>query len=260
MTDAPPLFPEPGLDQDLDLLVVGPAALALDRTGPGAYAARLGGPGGAIARALADLGRRVGLAAPLGRDAVGDEVRHEIGAAGIAHLTPDPVPGRSPVMLTGSAYGLGEADSQLSDGDLRPHLLRAPLVVVTAAALAADPAREAAFLALDRAQRGVLVLDGLPWPDPADRAEILSYAVDLAPVVLGDAAGWGALGDDPPAMARRVAARSRFVGLLAGSEVTVWRDGAAPVAGMVGRSPDLAGTVARLLDEGLAGLDPLSTS
>ncbi|MEO1798418.1 MAG: PfkB family carbohydrate kinase, partial [Pseudomonadota bacterium] len=188
----------------LDALIIGRAGMDLYPLPAGtktadaeSFRSDMGGSSGNIAAAMARLGARVGLAAPVSDDPVGRFVRRTLGEFGIEHLTPDPVPGEPRTSLAlaelideGSEtviYRNNAADFHLNAVDLAPHLGRARLIVATGTALAAEPSRSTTVAAL-KAGQSVLDLDYRPysWASREAATETYAEAAAHADILVGN--------------------------------------------------------------------------
>ncbi|MEM6480143.1 MAG: PfkB family carbohydrate kinase, partial [Pseudomonadota bacterium] len=151
-----------------------------------------------IAAAMARLGAKVALAAPVSDDPVGRFVISKLATFGIEHLTPDPVKGEARTSLAlaelvdqGSEtviYRNNAADFELGGEALTRNAGRAALTVVTGTALAREPSRSAALAALESADFGVLDLDYRPysWADMSSAALVYGAAAERADLVIGN--------------------------------------------------------------------------
>ncbi|MEM1274178.1 MAG: PfkB family carbohydrate kinase [Pseudomonadota bacterium] len=157
----------------------------------------MGGSAGNIAVALARHGAKVGLAAPVSADPVGDFVKRQLARFGITHLTPDPVGGDARTSLAlaetiaeGSRtviYRNNAADFALPP--LPSDMLRASrALVVTGTALAAEPSRSACLQALQLARTRILDLDYRPysWPDLETTRAVYGSAMEVADILVGN--------------------------------------------------------------------------
>ena len=187
-----------------DAIVVGRAGMDLYPDPPGTrtdQAARMvtdmGGSAGNIAVALARHGARVGLAAPVSDDPVGQFVSAQLARYGIRHLTPEPVGGDARTSLA-LAESMPEGSrtviyrNNAADFALRPLprdlIASARSVVVTGTALAAEPSRGAALAALRDAPTAILDLDYRPysWPDLATTRQVYAEAMATADILVGN--------------------------------------------------------------------------
>jgi len=239
-------------DFSLDALILGRAGMDLYPLPAGTktahadrFIADMGGSSGNIAAAMARLGCRVGLAAPVSDDPVGGFVTRQLEALGIEHLTPDPVPGdvRTSLALAelldeGSEtviYRNNAADFQLSPAALAPHLARAPLVVATGTELACEPSRGAVLVAFDAVPLAVLDLDyrAYSWASHGEAAAVYAQAAQAAAMIVGNDEEFAILsdGDDPRAHARALADAGKIVLFKEGARgATAFDRGEAPLS------------------------------
>ena len=197
-----------------DAIVMGRAGMDLYPDPPGARtheAARMvtdmGGSAGNIAVALARQGGRVGLAAPVSDDPVGQFVATQLARHGVTHLTPTPVTGDARTSLA-LAESIAEGSrtviyrNNAADFALEPlpaDLIRsARAVVVTGTALAAEPSRSACLSALRTAHTGVIDLDYRPysWPDLATTRRVFAEAMAEADMLVGNDAEFAQIAPD----------------------------------------------------------------
>ena len=205
-----------------DALVVGRVGVDLTPTRPrtsladaDGFARAVGGFAGNIATGLARLGVATAVASAVGDDGHGEHVRLALAAEGIdvGPLRVKPAartqvaffeawpPDRFPVTF----YRPAPAPDTLLTGDDLPgeHLAATPLVILSSALLAVEPARGAALEALHRraAATGsrarswtVLDLDWRPtlWPDPAEYPGLIERALAASDVVIGSDEEFGA--------------------------------------------------------------------
>jgi 5-dehydro-2-deoxygluconokinase len=209
----------------MEIVVIGRvgADLAPDAAGVAIEDARVftrfpGGYGGNVGTGIARLGSRVSVVATVGGDGHGRFVRSYLAREGVdvSSLRVDPglltplafyeawPPDRFPVTFYPSeAYWALEADQ------LGPAVLAAPILMVSATALAREPSRSLVLAALaDRAGRPgtlatILDLDWRPilWADQAAIPHVVTDALASANVVIGSEAELSALGMDGEAMA-----------------------------------------------------------
>jgi 5-dehydro-2-deoxygluconokinase len=174
----------------------------------GGFVRAVGGFAGNIATGLARLGIRTAVISAVGDDGHGDHVRGFLAGEGIdvGSLVTRPgsrtqvaffevwPPDHFPVTF----YRLAPApETRLTDADLPAAMLAdAPLVIVSGALLATEPARSATLrlLELRLATRGrrppsttILDLDWRPtlWADPADAPSLIARAAGLADILIG---------------------------------------------------------------------------
>jgi 5-dehydro-2-deoxygluconokinase len=172
-----------------------------------AFSRAVGGFAGNIATGLARLGIGVAVISATGDDGHGDHVRGFLAGEGIdvSHILTRPEqtqvaffevwpPDRFPVTFYRSAPA---PETQLTVADLPTALLaEAPLVILSGALFAEEPARSTAFRILEdrRASRGgrpvsltVLDLDWRPtfWNDPNEAPDLMERAAESSDVVVG---------------------------------------------------------------------------
>ncbi|MEM6729639.1 MAG: PfkB family carbohydrate kinase, partial [Pseudomonadota bacterium] len=190
---------------DLDALVIGRAGMDLYPRPIGTktkdaetFFADMGGSAGNIAAAMASLGMKVALAAPVSDDPVGRFVARRLASLGIEHVTPEPVEGSARTSLAlaetiaeGSEtiiYRNGAADFELQGADLARHTSRARTVIATGTALAQEPSRGATLKALADAAFAVLDLDYRPysWASLDEARLVYAEAAEKADLVVGN--------------------------------------------------------------------------
>jgi len=184
----------------------------------------VGGFAGNIGTGLARLGIATGVVSSVGDDGHGDHVRSALAAEGIsvAGLTTQPgartqvaffeawPPDEFPVTF----YRLAPAPDTLLAVSEVPldELAAAPLIIVSGALLAVEPARSTALAILadrlaarDRRAMSwtILDLDWRPslWPDPGDYPGLVERAAELSDVLIGSDAEFAAAGLAPAAVA-----------------------------------------------------------
>lgn len=192
------------------ILVLGRAGMDFYADPPGQtivgaerFVAALGGSAANIAVAIARLGGRPALLSRLSDDAVGRFCLGELGRFGVAHehvaLTGGEVRSSLAVVETrledcqNVLYRNGAADLTLAPDDVQDVDFQGfDALIVTGTALAADPSRSAAFLALERAREAgltaIIDLDYRPysWPSPEAAAQTYARAAALCQIVVGN--------------------------------------------------------------------------
>ena len=230
----PRLVPE-RCDEPLDMVVLGRAGLDLYPEPVGCktreaqhFRSSLGGSAGNIAVALARLGRKVGLIAPVSADPAGDFVRRVLAEEDIVHLTPEP-------LSDGSRTSLAIAETRADDCEVVIYrhqaadfqltavpLPQAPVLIATGTALALEPSRSATLAALTAARCAVLDLDyrAYSWTSAAERRATYTAALARSDWLVGNPEEFAILaGDENPLdYARRIAANHRLL---------VYKEGAA---------------------------------
>jgi 5-dehydro-2-deoxygluconokinase len=218
------------LSEAVEAIVVGRVGVDLTPSSPGtsladadAFVRAVGGFAGNVGTGLARLGVRTAVVSGVGDDGHGEHVRAFLEGEGIdvEGLTVRPgartqvaffevwPPDRFPV----SFYRPAPApDTLLEPADLPADALaRAPLVIVSAALLAAEPARSTTLrLLADRrgsrvarpASWTILDLDWRPtlWADPGEAPAIVARAARLAEVLIGSDDEFAAARLDPAAV------------------------------------------------------------
>ena len=189
---------------ELDAIVLGRAGMDLYPDPPGTrthnaqrFTSDLGGSAGNIAVAMARYGARIGLAAPVSDDPVGEFVTTKLAEFGVRHLTPEPVPGTSRTSLAlaeSVAEGSRTVIYRNDAADFRleplPHDLvqSAKLVVISGTALAADPSRSSCFDAIRSSHTAVLDLDYRPysWADQDTLRDVYAEAFAACDLLVGN--------------------------------------------------------------------------
>lgn len=209
-----------GKGYDLDMLVLGRAGLDLYPEPAGTktrdatqFRSDLGGSAGNIAVALARLGQRVGLIAPVSADPAGDFVRRVLAAHGIAHLTPQGLADGTRTSLAiaetrasdcevviyrNQAADLQLSPAQIDEIDVRQ---RAPALIVTGTALALEPSRSATLAALAAARFSILDLDyrAYTWAGDGEARAAYAQALEQTNLIVGNDAEFALLaGNQPP--------------------------------------------------------------
>ena len=208
----------------IEALVIGrvgvdftPAAPRTTLAAAESFVRAVGGLAGNIGTGLARLGISTAVVSAVGEDGHGDHVRQALAGEGIdvgsvatqagsrtqvAFFEAWP-PDRFPVTFYRPAPA---PDTRLAVADLPLDLLeQAPMVIVSGALLAAEPARSTVFAALDRraATRDrrssswtVLDLDWRPtlWDDPDAYPALIARAAGLSDVLIGSDAEFEAAG------------------------------------------------------------------
>jgi 5-dehydro-2-deoxygluconokinase len=183
----------------------------------------VGGYGGNVSTGLARLGVRTAVIAAVGDDGHGRFIRRFLDREGVdvSGLRTDPrhrtplafyeiwPPEQFPVTFYPSpAYWA------LAPGQIRPDVLAAPLVLLSATTLAWEPSRTIVLEALAKRRAAarsagpnhgwtILDLDWRPvlWADPADAPSVVAAALPLADVVIGSEAEFAALELSPETVA-----------------------------------------------------------
>ncbi len=187
------LIPQRKSTHRLDMVVLGRAGLDLYPEPVGTktrdartFRADMGGSAGNTAVALARLGIRAGLIAPVSADPVGDFVKRVLADEGVDHLTPEGLadgsrtslalaetrPSDSEVVI----YRNGAADLQLREAPAD----QAPVLITTGTALACEPSQGATLAALQAAECTVLDLDYRAYTWRSAEAARQTYAAALA--------------------------------------------------------------------------------
>jgi 5-dehydro-2-deoxygluconokinase len=178
-----------------------------------AFASAIGGSAGNIAVALARQGGHAALLTRVSDDAVGHYCLAELGRYGVDTAqvrleggqvrTSLAVVETRPVDAQTVLYRNGAADFELCEGDVRAvDFQPVGALVVTGTALARDPSRAAALLAMDLARRAgvVVVLDldhrAYSWASRDEAALICGQAARGADVVIGNDDEFGLLAGD----------------------------------------------------------------
>ncbi len=182
------------------------------------YVSAIGGSAGNIAVALARQGMEAGLLSCLSDDAVGRYCRGELARYGVGTAHVRLVAGgvRTSLAVTETRakgcqtvlYRNGAADFDLTEADVAA-VDFAPLaaLVVTGTALAAEPSRRAAMMAIDRARHaGALVVFDIDyraysWASRNQAAETCLIAADQADVVVGNDEEFALLAGDTDGLA-----------------------------------------------------------
>ena len=197
-----------------------PAAARTSLATATSFVRAVGGFAGNIGTGLARLGISTGIVSSVGDDGHGDHVRSFLAGEGldVAGLVTRPG-GRTqvaffeawpPETFPVTFYRLAPAPDTLMTLDDVPTatLQRAPLVIVSAALLAVEPARSTSLRVLEmraasRADRPeswtILDLDWRPtlWADPGEAPDLVSRAACLADVLIGSDAEFVAARLDP---------------------------------------------------------------
>jgi 5-dehydro-2-deoxygluconokinase len=167
------------------------------------YVAAIGGSAGNIAVALARQGVQAALLSCVSDDAVGRYCRAELDRYGVGNAHVRAVPGgvRTSLAVTETRavncqtvlYRNGAADFDLNAADVEGVNYGAlAALVVTGTALACDPSRKAAFLAMRLAREAgaLVVLDvdyrAYSWANRAEAAEICLAAAQQSDAVIGN--------------------------------------------------------------------------
>lgn len=244
------LVPERG-DYHLDMVVLGRAGMDLYPEPVGtktrdavSFRADLGGSAGNIAVALARLGVRTGLIAPVSADPAGDFVKRTLATVGVDHLTP--------VGLTdGSRTSLAIAETRLDDCEVviyRNHAadlqltkamhVYAPTLIVTGTALASDPSRGATISALEETPFAVLDLDyrAYTWSSSVEARSTYQKALRHTDLVVGNEDEFSLLADgsDPLIYARSIAKNHKLIIFKMGAEgsIALFPDGSEQAFGV----------------------------
>ncbi|MAV46390.1 MAG: permease [Alphaproteobacteria bacterium TMED89] len=208
------LIPHRSPEQNLDAVVIGRAGMDLYPAPHGTKTAQadtftsdLGGSAGNIAVALVRHGLRVGLAAPVTSDPVGQFVCNKLRHYGVEHLTPTPVTGVERTSLALAESRASDCDvviyrNQAADFALSPdtfdlaHVDRAPMLIATGTALALEPSRTTTLAALTRSGCGVLDLDYRPysWASDDQARAVYQEAIEASEVIIGNDEEFGRLG------------------------------------------------------------------
>lgn len=221
--------------QPLDMVVLGRAGLDLYPEPAGTktrdaqtFRSDLGGSAGNIAVALARLGRKVGLIAPVSADPAGDFVKRVLEEEGVAHLTPEP-------LIDGSRTSLAIAETRSEDcevviyrnqaADLQlSHAPadQAPVLIATGTALALEPSRNATLQALTSAEFSVLDLDyrAYTWASAQEARDTYGAALAQTDLVVGNDEEFALLSSDqdPLDYARSIAANHSLILYKMGAE------------------------------------------
>ena len=234
----------------------------------------VGGFAGNIATGLARLGVATAVASAVGDDGHGEHVRSALASEGIdvSSLRVKPAartqvaffeawpPDRFPVTFYRPAPA---PDTLLTGHDLPDDLLEtAPLVILSSALLAVEPARTAALDALVRraAASGsrtrswtVLDLDWRPtlWPDPAEYPGGIERALSSCDVVIGSDEEFGAA---------RLAPEAALIGSDGRPRVVVVKHGPDGVSLLTGGSTRLVAGIAVDVVCGLGAGDALTAA
>ena len=233
-----PLVPAQTQAHDLDLTVLGRAGLDLYPEPAGtktrdaaSFRSDLGGSAGNIAVALARLGRKVGLIAPVSADPAGDFVKRVLADEGVTHLTPTG-------LSDGSRTSLAIAETRAQDcevviyrnqaADLQLQIQnvssvsRAPALIATGTALALEPSRSATLAALEHASFSILDLDyrAYTWASPQEARDTYAAALTHTDLVVGNDEEFALLAGngDPLAHARRLAPKHQLLIYKMGAE------------------------------------------
>lgn len=194
------------------------------------FTTAIGGSAGNIAVALARQGAEAALISCVSDDAVGRFCLAELGRYGVEtrHIRPVVGERRTSLALTETVaegcqtvlYRNHAADFALSETDIRAIEFRGlSALVVTGTALAAEPSRGAAFLALDaaRAAGALVVMDvdyrAYSWASEADASAVCGDFAARADIVIGNDVEFGLLAGDTakgPALAERLAREALF--------------------------------------------------
>ena len=227
------LVPPPG-DHPLDVLVLGRAGLDLYPEPVGTktleatrFRSDLGGSAGNIAVALARLGQRTGLIAPVSADPVGNFVKRVLAEEGVTHLTPEGLSDGSRTSLALAEtraqdcevviYRNQAADLALTSDQIEALGIadQAPVLIATGTALALEPSRSATVRALHLAPCSVLDLDyrAYTWDNVECARAVYARALDDTDVLVGNDDEFALLaGDqDPLEYARSIAANHRLL-------------------------------------------------
>ena len=167
------------------------------------FTAALGGSAANIAAAIVRLGGAAALLTAVSDDAVGRFVVNELKRYGIEPKHVRPVGGEARNSLAvvetrlencqSVIYRNGAADFELAETDVaRVDFSAFCALIVTGTALAAEPSRSAAFLAIARAIKSsipvILDVDYRPysWTSAADASSTCRRAADLCNIVIGN--------------------------------------------------------------------------
>ena len=228
-----PLVPS-GQGYDLDAIVLGRAGLDLYPEPAGtktrdaaSFRSDLGGSAGNIAVALARLGQRTGLIAPVSADPAGDFVKRVLAEEGVAHLTPSGLTDGSRTSLAiaetraqdcevviyrNQAADLNLTSDQITDLGLAQ---AAPVLIATGTALALEPSRAATLQALSNVPFSVLDLDyrAYTWASAEEARAVYGQALKHTDLVVGNDDEFALLsGDqDPLDFAKSIAANHRLI-------------------------------------------------
>ncbi|MBV1703996.1 MAG: permease [Hyphomicrobiales bacterium] len=218
-------------------LALGRAGLDLYADPPGtrvedtaAFFPALGGSAANIAVGIAKLGGSAAMLTTLSSDAVGGFVLKELRRYGVATDHVSVVGGAARTSLAVAAtrnddtqsviYRNGAADFQLSHAEVEAVPFdRFGALVVTGTSLAAEPSREAAFFAADRASAaGAAVIFDIDyraysWENGSVAAEVCRRFAALSDVIVGNDEEFAVVADggDGPALARAMAAHAEAV-------------------------------------------------
>lgn len=197
-----------------------------------AFQACLGGSSGNIAVGLARLGCDVSLLSVVSDDAVGQFTLNALANAGVSSRYCRVLRGEARTTLAvvdtcGDAtkaviYRNGAADFQLGRDDIEAVDFSAfGTLVVTGTALAANPSRDAVFLALEKADAAglsrVLDVDYRPysWDSPDDASDLAIAAAEACNLVVGNDVEFGVMagggGPEGLALARKLGRGGRMV-------------------------------------------------
>jgi 5-dehydro-2-deoxygluconokinase len=219
------------------ILVLGRVGMDLYADPPGTrieeatrYVSAIGGSAGNIAVALARQGVGTGLISCLSDDAVGRYCRAELARYGVdtQHIRSVAGGARTSLAVTETRsdgcqtvlYRNGAADFDLAEADVEPvDFARLAALVVTGTALAAEPSRGAALLAIRRAKAAgaLVVLDidyrAYSWASRDEAAGTCLMAARAADIVVGNDEEFDLLarGTDGLALARQIAQESALL-------------------------------------------------
>lgn len=217
-----------GLGFDLDVVVLGRAGLDLYPEPAGtktqaaaSFRSDLGGSAGNIAVALARLGKRTGLIAPVSADPAGDFVKRVLAQEGVKHLTPEGLRDGSRTSLAIAETRAHDCEvviyrNQAADLALTTDQIarvgvdrQASVLIATGTALALEPSRSATLSALDAAAFTVLDLDyrAYTWDSAQVARDVYAQALQQTDLVVGNDDEFALLaGDrDPLTYARSLA-------------------------------------------------------
>ncbi len=213
-------------------LVLGRVGMDLNADPPGtridaarAFTTSIGGSAGNIAVALARQGAQAALVSVLSDDAVGAFCLRELADYGVdtGHVRRVRGEARSSLALTETIaegcqtvlYRNNAADLGLAEADVRDLPCEGvAALVVTGTALAAEPSRSAARLAMARARAAgaLVVLDvdyrAYSWPSQAEASAVCLAAAEASDIVIGNDVEFGLLAggmENGPALAAALA-------------------------------------------------------
>ena len=196
----------------------------------GAFFPALGGSAANVAAGIARLGGEATLLTTLSNDAVGRFVFNQLGRYGVAADHVRFVGGEARTSLAVVAtrnddtqsviYRNGAADFLLSRADVeKVAFARFGGLIVTGTALAAEPSREASFLAAERARAAgaavIFDIDYRPysWTSGGEAAEVCRRFAGLSDLIVGNDEEFAVMaeGGDGEALARALACDAEAV-------------------------------------------------